>query len=166
MQGGPYQARQGMEVPRFSCADALRATGELAVKHRNRGRSESPFQHQGFAAPLYPGSSDRLSSGRQGERKTLQFCRQVQRALNLALADGNADDGLNDLFVETVSPAPDCGHLLVHVVIPPNRTVGETLGALRRDAPRLRSEVAMAITRKRAPELSFMPAVPDGGGDE
>jgi len=73
---------------------------------------------------------------------------------------------VNDLFVEEVSAAPDCGHLLVHVVIPPDRAVTEALGALRRDAPRLRSEVAMAITRKRAPELSFVPAFPEGGVDE
>lgn len=105
--------------------------------------------------------SDRLSSGRQGERKTRQFCRQVQRTLNLALADGSVDEGLSDLFVEAVSPAPDSGHLLVHVVIPPDRSVADALAALRRDAPRLRSEVAMAITRKRAPELSFVPAFPD-----
>ena len=90
----------------------------------------------------------------------------MQRALNLALADCSADDGTNDLFVEEVSPAPDCGHLLVHVVIPVDRPVMEVLGALRRDAPRLRSEVAMAITRKRAPELSFVPASPAGGEDE
>jgi ribosome-binding factor A len=105
--------------------------------------------------------SDSLSSGRQGERKAQQFCRQVQRTLNLALADGGIDDGLTDLFVDTVSPAPDCGHLLVHVVIPPERSVPDALAALRRDAARLRSEVAMAITRKRAPELSFVPALPD-----
>jgi hypothetical protein len=89
----------------------------------------------------------------------------VQRALNLALADRHADDGMNDLFVEEVSPAPDCGHLLVHLVIPADRSVTEAVSALSRDAPRLRSEVAMAITRKRALELSFVPALPDGGED-
>lgn len=90
----------------------------------------------------------------------------MQRALNLALADRHTDDGLNELFVEDVSPAPDCGHLLVHVVIPVDRPIADALAALRQDAPRLRSEVASAITRKRAPELSFMPAFPEGGGDE
>jgi ribosome-binding factor A len=119
-----------------------------------------------FAQALDGSTSDRLSSGRQVERKARQFCRQVQRALNLALADRHADDGMNDLFVEEVSPAPDCGHLLVHVIIPADRPMNEALSALRRDAPRLRSEVAMAITRKRAPELSFVPALPDGGEDE
>jgi len=68
--------------------------------------------------------------------------------------------------VEDVSPAPDCGHLLVHVVIPASRSVADALSGLRRDAPRLRSEVAMAITRKRAPELSFVPASATGGDDD
>jgi ribosome-binding factor A len=111
-------------------------------------------------------TSERLSSGRQVERKARQFCRQVQRALNLALSDRHSDDGLSDLFVEDVSPAPDCGHLLVHVVVPADRPVNEALSALRREAPSLRSEVAVAITRKRAPELSFVPALPDGADDE
>lgn len=140
--------------------------GSFVLKHQNRRRKQSAFENQDFAEALYGASSDSLSSGRQGERKARQFCRQVQRALNLALADRSGDDGLSDLFVEEVSPAPDCGHLLVHVVVPPDRTVGEALGALRRDAPRLRSEVAMAITRKRAPELSFVPALSGGGDDE
>jgi ribosome-binding factor A len=141
--------------------------GSFVLKHQNRRRrKQSAFENPDFADALYVESSDRLSSGRQGERKARQFCRQVQRALNLALADRNADDGVNDLFVDDVSPAPDCGHLLVHVVIPVDRPVTEVLSALRRDAPRLRSEVAMAITRKRAPELSFVPAFPDGGEDE
>jgi ribosome-binding factor A len=124
------------------------------------------FADPTFAEALGMGSVASISSGRQGERKARQFCRQVQRALNLALADQHADDGLNDLFVEDVSPAPDCGHLLVHVVIPRNQPVAEALGGLRKAAPRLRSEVAMATARKRAPELSFVPAYPAGGDDD
>ena len=137
------------------------------MKQRNRrSKGSADFVDPEFAEALGEGTSDRFSSGRQAERKARQFCRQVQRALNLALADRHADDGLRDLFVEDVSPAPDCGHLLVHVVVPAERTVAEALGALRADASRLRLEVAAAITRKRAPELSFVPAAPVGGGDE
>jgi ribosome-binding factor A len=140
--------------------------GSFVLKHQHRRRKQSAFENQDFADALYGASSGSVSSGRQAERKARQFCRQVQRALNLALADRSADNGLSDLFIEDVSPAPDCGHLLVHVVVPPDRSVRDALGALRRDAPRLRSEVAMAITRKRAPELSFVPAISDGGNDE
>jgi ribosome-binding factor A len=145
----------------------MRSKGSFVLKHHNRRRKNSAdFVDPEFAQALAGSTSDRLSSGKQVERKARQFCRQVQRALNLALAERHTDDGLYDLFVEEVTPAPDCGHLLVHVIIPADRSVNEALSALRRDAPRLRSEVAMAITRKRAPELSFVPAFPDRGEDE
>jgi len=119
-----------------------------------------------FAEGLCEGESDSRSSDRQAQRKARQFCRQVQRALNLAFAGHNSGDGIAGLFVEEVSPAPDCGRLLVHVLIPPGCPVADAIGALRRDTPRLRSEVAMAITRKRAPEMMFVPAIPEGGNDE
>jgi ribosome-binding factor A len=119
-----------------------------------------------FAEGLYESESGRRSSARQAQRKAQQFCRQVQRALNLALAESNAGEGINGLFVEDVSPAPDCGRLLVHVLIPADHSVADAIGALRRDTPRLRAEVARAITRKRAPDLAFVPALPDGGDDE
>ena len=159
-RGGPATNRARM------CKRVRAPQERFVLKHQTRRRKRSAFENPNFAEGLYGASSDRRSSGRQGERKARQFCRQVQRALNLALADHGADDGLNDLFVEEVSPARDCGHLLVHVVIPADRSVTEALSALRRDAPRLRSEVAMAITRKRAPELSFVPASPDKGQGE
>jgi ribosome-binding factor A len=110
--------------------------------------------------------SSHSSSNRQFDRKAQQFCRQVQRALNLASADRNVRDGLSDLFVEEVFPAPDCGHLLVHVIIPSGLPTIDAMAALGREAPGLRLEVASAISRKRAPELCFVPASDDGGGDE
>ena len=138
------------------------------VKQWYRRRKKTEFVDPDFADALYGTKSENHSSGRQAHRKAQQFCRQVQRALNLALADSDADVGLGGLFVEDVSPAPDCGHLLVHVFIPAGHAVVDAISALRRDAPRLRSEVAMAITRKRAPDLLFVPVavVDDGGNDE
>jgi hypothetical protein len=44
--------------------------------------------------------------------------------------------------------------------------VSEVLAALQRDAPRLRCDVARAITRKRAPELAFVPVSEEGAHDE
>jgi ribosome-binding factor A len=102
---------------------------------------------------------NRLLSNGQAQRKVHQLCRQVQRVLSLALAD-------RGLFIEEVSPAPDCGRMLVQVVAPEGQSVAEALGALRREAPQLRTEVAMAISRKRAPELFFVPAIGQGGDDE
>jgi ribosome-binding factor A len=136
------------------------------VKQRYRRRKETDFVDPDFAEALNETKSENLSSRRQAQRKAQQFCRQVQRALNLALADSGADDSLGGLFVEDVSHVPGCGQLLVHVLIPAGHPVADAISALRQNAPRLRSEVAMAITRKRAPELLFIPVVADGGNDE
>jgi ribosome-binding factor A len=146
----------------------LRESFALKQHHRHRkDRRESPaFVDRLFAEALNSAAVSGSSRSRQGERKTQQFCRQVQRALNMALADGEAHDGLNELFVDEVTPAPHCGRLLVHVVIPADRSVADALSSLRRDSARLRSDVAVTITRKRAPELSFVPAFPEGGDDE
>lgn len=119
-----------------------------------------------FAGALYEADSGSRSSDRQAERKALQLCRQVERALNLALADRCAVDEISGLFVDEVSPAPDCGRLLVRVIIPAGRSVAGVMSILRREAPHLRAEVAAAITRKRAPELAFIPASLEGGSDE
>ena len=137
------------------------------MKNHNRRRSESSsFVDPDFAEALGGRTGASMSQGQQRQRKAQQFCRQVQRALNLALADRHEDDGLNELFVDDVTPAPDCGHLLVHVVVPGNRSVMDALTSLRHDAARLRSEVAMTISRKRAPELSFVPTTPGGGDND
>ena len=133
-------------------------------KNRSR-RKHLQFEDVEFLEALREGDSRRHSPDRQSERKTRQFCRQVQLALNLALEDGG-DAGIGGLFVDEVSPAPDCGRLLAHVAIPDGCAVADALSALRRDAARLRSEVAAAINRKRAPELDFAPAFPEEGGDE
>lgn len=119
-----------------------------------------------FAEILYGERSGNRSDSRHAQRKTQQFCRQVQRALNLALADSSVVSIGCDLFVDDVSPGPDCGHLLVHIVVQDGYSVVDAMSALRSDASRLRSEVAMAIARKRAPELSFVPVSLQGGDDE
>jgi ribosome-binding factor A len=135
------------------------------LKQHHRGCKEPKLVDPEFAEALYKDNSSHSSSGRQAQRKAQQFSRQVQRALNLALADRNVE-GMGDLFIEEVVPAPDCGHLLVHVVVPTGVSVVDAMAALGREAPRLRSEVASAISRKRAPELCFMPAYQGGGRDE
>ena len=87
------------------------------------------------------------------DRKTLQLCRQVERALVFALAE-SGDELLLDVQVEAVLPAPNSGHLLVQVSTRHAQPF-EVLNALQQDTPRLRIEAAQAITRRKAPELSF-----------
>jgi len=93
------------------------------------------------------------SHGR-GDRKTLQLCRQIERALSYALAD--CDDVTGSLYVQSVSPAPNAGRVLVLVAsFEPDLTAAVVLESLERHAGKLRSEVAAAITRRKAPELAF-----------
>jgi ribosome-binding factor A len=146
---------------------ALRACARKGsfVKRRKRRGKGAEFVDADFAEILY-GEGNGRSDSRQVQRKTQQFCCQVQRALNLALADSNVAGIGCELFVDEVSPAPGCGQLLVHIVVQDGYSVVDAMSALRRDASRLRSEVAMAIDRKRAPELSFVPVSVQGGDDE
>jgi ribosome-binding factor A len=113
-----------------------------------------------FVDALVAAGGSAASRQRQIERKTRQLCRQVQHAVNLSLADGGP--GIDDLFVERVT-AGQGGPLLLHVVVPAERPVREVLAALQREAPRLRCDVARAITRKRAPALAFVPVTGEGG---
>ena len=135
------------------------------MKQHFRGSREPRFVDPDFYDALDNHDTGRPSAQRQIERKTQQFCRQVQQALNFALADLNIR-GLDCLFVEEVSPAPDCGRLLIQVIVPGGLPVAEVLTALARETPRLRAEVASTITRKRAPELYFVPACLDQGDHE
>jgi hypothetical protein len=98
--------------------------------------------------------------GRRIKQKTDQLCRQVQRALNLALAGQFSADILDGVFVIGVSAAGGSGHLIAHVSVPQERSVGAVLAELRERAPVLRAIVAGYISRKRAPELSFVPVPP------
>ena len=102
----------------------------------------------------------------QKDRKTKQLCRQVFQAVSLALAGECDDEVLRDLTVESVTPAPNASRLLVCVALPPARPGEEVLSpqnVLERLAvhhARLRRCVAAAVTRKRAPELTFLPIAP------
>jgi ribosome-binding factor A len=122
------------------------------MRHRNRGArgDRPPFVDPLFAEAL---SGDREKHDRRSERKhdykAAMLCRQVQRVLSLSLADVSVVD---------VTPGPDSSRLLVHVAIPRHIAVDEALARLNERMPSLRAEVARAITRKRAPELVFVPA--------
>jgi ribosome-binding factor A len=96
--------------------------------------------------------------GRRIEQKTRQLCRQVQRALNLALAGQFADGALDDVFVIEVSAVAGCGRLVAHVATPASQSMSAALTELRDRTPQLRAIVAGYISRKRAPELSFVVA--------
>lgn len=103
---------------------------------------------------------------RSGTDKTARWkagrlCRQVAETLSLALSECG-DDLLRDLSIREVVPAPDAWRLAVTVeILRPSPDLTAVLAALARAHGRLRSEVASAIQRKRAPELVFRLAPPE-----
>jgi ribosome-binding factor A len=97
-------------------------------------------------------------------RKTWQLCSQVHDSLRLILGEA-ADERLHSLEVREVLPAPNDSQLLVLLVpLDPLTDIEreEVSVALHVAAGWLRSEIASAITRKRAPRLvlQLLPTAP------
>jgi ribosome-binding factor A len=104
------------------------------------------------------------SHSEKPDYKTAALCKQVRRALSLALAGECADEMLQRLIVDEVLPAPNAGRLLVRVVAraaasaaSADRPVSvvEILRRLELVRGLLRACVGEAIVRKRTPELAF-----------
>lgn len=96
---------------------------------------------------------------RQSDRKARQLCRQTAETLAQVLSGEMHDQRLACLRVTSVQPAPDASRLLVTLVAdcaPEEfcRTTTET--RLQASAGRLRTAVAAAITRRKAPQLAFV----------
>ena len=133
------------------------------MSKRNRGRDVAgELLDAEFQRALEESEHPSRDRSRRVEQKTRQLCRQVQRALNLALAGQSHGGVLADVFVVEVSAVAGCGRLLAHVVIPTVQLPGTVLAELRDRAPQLRSVVAGYVSRKRAPELSFVVAPWEG----
>jgi len=110
-----------------------------------------------------------FSKGRRGskrrapktDRKTMQLCGQVRRTLEQVLVGELDDEVLRSLCVLNVEPAPDDSNLMVTVgPYAPGVPIDpiQVLNRLGASQGRLRTEVASAITRRKAPRLSFQVA--------
>ena len=128
-------------------------------------RKPSPRRLRSLCAEVHPddGSDPRFFPRAVGSRKepttrARQLCRQVAEVLDGALADCSGEACLRDLGVVGVEPAPD-GSRLLATLAPRVATdpvdPRAVLTSLDRAAGWLRSEVAAAITRKRAPLLVY-----------
>lgn len=97
-----------------------------------------------------------LHGPRTDRRKARQLCAQVAEALAMLLA-AEGEDLLRCLDVAAVEPSPDTRQLLVTVRPLPGMAIDPAaiLGALASASGRIRSEVASAITRRRAPLLLY-----------
>ena len=129
-------------------------------QRNRRGGALPPGVDPAFAHALAGEGAGR--SHQKQNYKTEQLCRQVQRALSLALAGECDDDVLRELSVEFVT-AGASSQLIVHIAIPwrqPPISLPDVIQRLARVSGLLRRSVAQAITRKRVPELLFLPVAP------
>jgi ribosome-binding factor A len=132
----------------------------MSPKSDRRGRKPRHERLPSHGQPLetlffQPPSGRTRSSRRSNDTKALQLCRQVQRRLDLALAELD-DPVLQGLWVQSVVQEPGGRALLVEVVVPDLAAVAPTLARLDAARGHLRSEVAAAINRKRTPHLQFV----------
>jgi len=128
---------------------------------RRRFRSSESLSQFRAAADADDGQDPReffkKEVSRRGQgRKTQQLCEQVSQTLQQVLGEA-ADVRLQMLQVAEVGPAPDASQMLV--LLAPlagcEFDLAEAEAALLRASGWLRSEVAVAIHRKRAPSLVF-----------
>ena len=98
----------------------------------------------------------------------MQFCKQVQDALNGAFAADAGSPVLRGLYAAHVEPAPDSSRVRVHIAGEAIRDLGldRVLNELARARPFLRLMIGEAIARKRVPELVFAPAAAEEVRDE
>ena len=128
-------------------------------RRRRFSRKPTPFltAERGPEDGVDPRIVPRQYAGKVSNRKARQVCRQVERTLGLLLAGVCGDAILRDLLVESVVPAPDSTRLLVTLRFSgaETATVGDVLARLHEAHGFLRSEVAAALHRRKAPELTF-----------
>ena len=106
---------------------------------RERGFPRTGEVYSGDEADprLYFGEPDR---SRKGNWKALQLCKQVERAVAIALASECENEALLGAAVAAVEPAPDAGRLLVTIVLAPGMEAhGLTEGRMPSCARRRRS---------------------------
>ena len=95
---------------------------------------------------------------RSKHRKAFQLCRQVSDTLQYVL--NGMDPLFDDLNIVDVVPAPDARRMLVILAVDQcevdsGTQVEEIMTCLRGHTPRLRSEIARSISRRKTPQLVF-----------
>ncbi len=96
------------------------------------------------------------------DRKLQQLCKQVATALQFVLP---SVQGLADVRVMQVMPAPNAGRMCVAVSVPGSGGAEQIAAQFERCSPYLRREVAQFVSRRRVPELVFM-LVAEGAKDD
>lgn len=131
---------------KFSLSRRMR---ESLSAHCDQLNSDDAVDPNEFFKPRY--------SNAKTNKKAIQLCQQVSCCLGLML--GDCDDPIvQSLMVIDVVPAPDSSRLLVFLAMDESLVemdLEEVLSRANLQLPRLRSEVARGIHRKRTPMLTL-----------
>lgn len=96
-------------------------------------------------------------NARKPNRKGLQLCRQIARAISHALSWELGNDLLAQLQVESVQPAPNTARVAVFVSFDPSIASREAIETqLGAAAASLRVAAGSSIHRRRVPELAYV----------
>ncbi|MCA9214990.1 MAG: hypothetical protein KDB27_18100 [Planctomycetales bacterium] len=90
--------------------------------------------------------------------KDQQLCSQVSHALSYCIGEGEPQEIMECVRVESVVPAPDASRLMVTVSFDSSDksiTYDSVVQALESNNSRLRFEVSQTINRKKTPQLAF-----------
>src|SRR5262245_34341761 len=123
-------------------------------KSKRRHQGPPPCESRGPDDGIDPKLLFRPESRRRDDRGVQRLCSQVRDALTYALADCR-DATLQSLRVDAVEPAPDATRLAVTVHVADEAEAVAARERLALAAGMLRTEVAAATRRRRAPELVF-----------
>lgn len=88
-------------------------------------------------------------------RKDLQLCAQVRDTLWYILGSTVGDEKLADLQVMSVEPMPDATRLLITLQAPSDMDLLDATKQLHHASKAIRAEIAIAINRRKTPELMF-----------
>ena len=96
--------------------------------------------------------------GSKREHKDLQLCKRAKRTVDLVFAGEHLNPLLHELTVERVELSTNSNQLVITVLVDPNLSIEKKVsivGALTHAKGYVRSSIAQAIERKRAPAIRF-----------
>lgn len=125
-------------------------------------RKRNVDELRALCAQLYPDDGvnpredkRRDTQQKKHDRKLQQLCKQVANTLQLSLTELATSGALAGAHIREVRPAPNAGRLCAVVVVNETRNISAAESLLERHRGRLRTEIAMAISRRKTPELTF-----------
>lgn len=136
----------------------------MSRKRISRAHSDPPLcaePHPDDGNPRLWTDLDTDDADRKPDRKTLQLCAQIERALHTAWPAA-----LADLVLLSVEPAPDASRLELVIGVPQTCPASAATRSMQSALAALRAEASRAINRKKTPTFTFRLVPLKAAGEE